>query len=172
MIYVKIGKSKYPCDLQVGKTQFGNDVVRIISAEAPIANNGFKLLDENNAEIADFAEFKNLYREEGSIKEYTKEAEEIIPIECFSMGDVPSNPIQRQISALNARVSAITPYVESKKAYYGEIEKVFYRVPNGNVSVFFDNYDGAYEIVRTEDRVTIKFPERLTDMTNINISVQ
>lgn len=67
---------------------------------------------------------------------------------------------------------AATPYTETKVGYFGEIEKVFYGVPSGNVSVFFDNYTGEYEKSRIEDRLTIRFPERLTDMTNINISVQ
>lgn len=72
----------------------------------------------------------------------------------------------------NIRVDGITPYTETKKAYYAEIEKVFYGVPLGNVSVFFDNYVGEYKMERISDRLIITFPERLKDMTNITIKVE
>lgn len=72
----------------------------------------------------------------------------------------------------NVRVDEIIPYMETKTAYYGEKEKTFYNVPQGNVSVFFDNYDGEYKSERILDRLTITFPERLKDMTTITIKVE
>ena len=66
-------------------------------------------------------------------------------------------------------ITEITPYEQSKKAYYGEIEKVFYGVPSGNLSVF---YDGEYSVNRIEDRVIIKFPARLTETKDITIQIQ
>jgi len=170
-MFIQIDNEKYECKATTFTTQFGQEAVRVIS-DAPVAENGFLLLNSKEEEIADRSNFTYLYRTEGdTIKEYTEEAEEIVSAEG-TQGDVPSNPIQRQISALNARVSDITPYEQTKVGYFGENEKVFYGVPNGNVSVFFDKYDGEYEVVRIEDRLTIKFPERLTDMTNITVMVQ
>lgn len=75
------------------------------------------------------------------------------------------------ISGVRQSVSEITPYTETKTAYYGEKEKSFYNIPQGNVSVSFDNYSGDYSVKRVSDRVTISF-ETLTDSTNITISVK
>ena len=68
-------------------------------------------------------------------------------------------------------VKAITPYTETKAAYFGETEKTFYNVPDGNISVFFTNYNGASLAYRVNDRVTISF-DALTEQTDITISVQ
>ena len=172
MLYMKIGDVKYPAETQSFTSQFGNNAIRVISEDAPVAENGFLIVDENDKVITDRSDYIYLLRETEGYKDYTAVPEEVVPVECFSMGDVPINPVQRQINSLNSRVNAITPYVQSKEAFYGEIEKVFYGVPNGNVSVFFDNYSGEYEESLVEDRLTIKFPERLTDMTNITVMVQ
>ena len=69
------------------------------------------------------------------------------------------------------RVTAITPYTETKTAYYGESEKTFYDVPDGNVSVYFTNYDGDYSVSRVSGRLTISF-DTLTEQTDITISIQ
>ena len=69
------------------------------------------------------------------------------------------------------RVTAITPYTETKTAYYGESEKTFYDVPDGNVSVYFTNYDGNYSVSRVSGRLTISF-DTLTEQTDITISIQ
>ena len=68
-------------------------------------------------------------------------------------------------------ISEITPYTETKTAYYGESEKVFYDAPSGNVSVFFDNYNGNYGVSRIDNRLTVSF-DALTDNTNVTISIQ
>ena len=68
-------------------------------------------------------------------------------------------------------ISAITPYTETKTAYYGEKEKTFYDVPNGRVSVYFTNYGGDYSISRVCDRLTVSF-DTLTEQTDITISIQ
>ena len=173
MLYQKIGENKYPIEkFSTFPTQLGNTAVRI-SGDAPTAN-GFEIVDDNDNVIADCTAYTYLYREDDNCKEYTKVAEEIIPTESFASGDIPESAfdvLSRRISAVNNRVSQITPYEQSKVGYYGEIEKVFYGVPSGNVSVFFDNYNGEYEIVRAEDRLTIKFPS-LEKQTNISIMVQ
>jgi hypothetical protein len=169
MLYIKIGDEKYPAEFESFTTQLGHTAIRVIS-DAPTAE-GFLIVDENDKVISDKSDYTFLYMEEENAKDYTNVAEEPIPTQSFSVGS-PINPIQRQINALNKRVSDITPYEQSKVGYYGESEKVFYGVPQGNVSVFFDNYDGGYEISRVEDRLTVSLPERLQDMTNINIMIQ
>lgn len=82
------------------------------------------------------------------------------------------NDIASRLDAYtNARVDEITPYKATQTAYYGESEKVFYNVPNGNISVFFNNYNGNYKINRISDRVLVTF-DTLKDYTNIKIMVQ
>lgn len=68
-------------------------------------------------------------------------------------------------------ISDITPYEETKTAYYGEKEKSFHSVPDGNLSVFFDNYNGSYNVSRLNDTVTISF-DALENDTNITIMIQ
>ena len=68
-------------------------------------------------------------------------------------------------------ISELTPYTETKTAYYGETEKVFYDVPTGNMSIFFTNYNGDYSTSRVNDRVTISF-DALTEQTDITIMIQ
>lgn len=60
------------------------------------------------------------------------------------------------------------PYEETKTAYYGESEKVFYNVPQGNITVFFDN---DYSVSRLDGTVTIRF-EAVTENTDITIMIQ
>ena len=70
-------------------------------------------------------------------------------------------------------VTAITPYTETKTAYYGETLKTFYDVPQGNVNITFDNFNGEYTYEREEDRLYITFNEPLeVTQTNITISIQ
>lgn len=75
------------------------------------------------------------------------------------------------IVALNQEMSELTPYTETKTGYFGETEKTFYNVPEGNVSVFFDNYNGNYSTERIEDRLVVSF-DALEHETNITISIQ
>ncbi len=64
-------------------------------------------------------------------------------------------------------VTNITPYTETKTAYYGEIEKTFYNVPTGNVTVFGLS---QYNMSRISDRLVFTF-EPLTEQTDITISI-
>lgn len=68
------------------------------------------------------------------------------------------------------KVTQITPYTETKTAYYNEKEKTFYNVPNGNVTVYFSNYEGNYSVSRVSDRLTVSF-DTLTEQTDITISI-
>ena len=176
MIYQKIGEQKYPIDkFSTFITQMGNSAIRIVG-DVPTAENGFEIVDDADNVIGDMSEFTYLYREDDNVKEYTKTAEEIIPTQSFASGDIPITPydvLSRRISAVNNRVTEITPYTETKRGYIGEVEKMFYNVPDGNVSVFFDNYNDSYGIHRESDRVKVfVVSEGLKQETNITIMVQ
>ena len=80
-------------------------------------------------------------------------------------------PITAKVDNTASDVKQITPYTETKTAYYGEKEKAFYNVPQGNVTVFFSNYDGDYSVNRISDRVTVAF-DALAGQTDITISIQ
>ena len=82
-----------------------------------------------------------------------------------------NTPIVGKVDSTANQVDAITPYTETKTAYFGETEKVFYGVPSGNMSVFFTNYNGDYSTSCVNDRVTISF-DALTEQTDITIMVQ
>ena len=64
------------------------------------------------------------------------------------------------------------PYTETKTAYYGESEKVFYGVPQGNITVFWDNYNGNYSVQRIEDTVMVSFDTLTVAEATISIMVQ
>lgn len=70
-----------------------------------------------------------------------------------------------------AQVVKITPYTATQTAYYGESEKVFYDVPEGNITVFWDNYNGDYAVERIADRIVVSF-DALTDNATISIMIQ
>ena len=80
-------------------------------------------------------------------------------------------PVTAKVDDTSNRVTAITPYTETKTAYYGETEKTFYNVPQGILSVYFSNYNNDYSVVRVCDRLTITF-YALTEQTDITISIQ
>ena len=164
---IEIGKKKYPCLVETSETQFGNPVIRIISNKAPVATDGFTLYTDDEETSFDRTEFVYLYREDGDVKEYTAVEDQIIPASGYVSG-IPTNPITVAISNLNKRVTDITPYIETKKAYFGEVEKVFYGVPNGVLTV---NMDGEYTVERVEDRVFVRF-ERLAETKDITITVE
>jgi hypothetical protein len=75
------------------------------------------------------------------------------------------------IVGVRQSVSEVTPYTETKTAYFNESEKTFYKVPTGNITVLFDNYSGDYSVSKVVDRVTVKF-DKLKDKTNITIEVK
>lgn len=64
-------------------------------------------------------------------------------------------------------IEAITPYTETKQAFIGDTEIVFYDVPQGNLTVYFDK---PYAVERLTDSIMITF-EELEEVTNITISI-
>ena len=167
-MYIEIDGVEYPCEVATSITQLGNTVIRVISEDAPVAEDGFIL--KNGDKEFDRSSFKYLYRMDGNVKEYTEVAEEIIPASGYVSG-IPENPLARQLSAMNQRITDLTPYKETKTAYYGEKEKNFYGTPDGVVSVFFDKYNGNYTFSRINEVLTVRFPS-LEKETNITIMVQ
>lgn len=76
--------------------------------------------------------------------------------------------VQRQLSDFTGiRVDEVTPYKETKTAYIGDTEVIFYNVPEGNVTIFFDK---PYTMEKITDRITLHF-EELEEVTEITISV-
>ena len=172
MLYIISHDEKYPIkDFQVFKTQMGNNGIRIIG-DVPTVE-GFTIVDDDNV-IADRSEYTYLYREDANCKEYTAVEEEIIPTECSYMGDVPSNPIQRQINALNNRVNEITPYTESKTAYIDD-EYVMFNIPKeGIISVQMVDGEGKnvphlFEQINGQLKVTF---EKRDTLATVTISIQ
>lgn len=80
-------------------------------------------------------------------------------------------PVTAKTDDTANKVVLITPYTDSKMGYIGETKKVFYDAPQGNISVFFDNYNGPYRTDRVENRLTVSF-DALEQATNITISIQ
>ena len=76
-------------------------------------------------------------------------------------------PITAKVDDSANQVKAITPYTETQIGYYGETEKTFYNVPEGNVTVFGLK---EYSLERISDRLTITF-DALTEQTEITISI-
>lgn len=79
-------------------------------------------------------------------------------------------PITAKTDDNAVKLAQITPYTETKTAYYGEKEKIFYGVPSGNISVNFNNYTNDYTITKVVDRVTVSFGA-LEQKTDITISI-
>lgn len=171
MSYVKINgdNTKYYVSLMPFKTQHGIKAIRFVGDNIPETDKGFKLYDDNDELVSDLSEYIYLYHS----NEYSVEQDNI-ELPTWTNEPIKPSAIDRlnsRISQVSSQVSAITPYEETKKAYYNEIEKVFYNVPIGNITIFFDNYTGEYEVKRVSDRLTITFPNRLTDATNITVMV-
>ena len=65
------------------------------------------------------------------------------------------------------KVNALTPYTETKTGYYGETEKTFYNVPDGNVAVYGLT---EYTMDRVANNITLTF-DALEKETNITVSI-
>ena len=138
MLFIEINGEKYPMKGQATTTQSGKKAIKIISKEAPLAMDGFKIVNEKGNVITDKSDFKYLYQETEDYKIYTTENENIIPTKSYYNGNQSESPyvaLSRQISAVSSQVSAITPYEESKTAYIEDKEVCFDIVREGNISI-------------------------------------
>lgn len=177
MLYIKIGETKYPIDkFTTFATQMGQTAVRIIG-DVPTAENGFEIVDDADNVIGDMSEFTYLYREDENVKEYTKESEEIIPTQSFASGDIPITPydvLSRRISAVNSRVTQITPYEQTKTAYIDDTD-VFFDIPkDGNISVFMVDGEGQnvpFEYEQINGQIKVSFEKR-ESLATVTISIQ
>lgn len=171
MSYLKINgeDTRYIENLENFETQHGIKGIRFVGDEIPATDKGFKYYDDNDTEMFDLSDYKYEYRQ----NEYTVESDEIeLPIGTDE--PLPISIIEQLNNKINRvanDVISITPYTDTKIGYYGEKEKIFYGVPQGNLSVFFDNYNGDYSINRINDRVVIAF-NTLNATTKISIMVQ
>ena len=64
------------------------------------------------------------------------------------------------------------PYTATQTAYYGESVKNFYDVPEGNITVFWDNYAGNYSVQRFDGGVNVSFETLTVAEATISIMVQ
>ena len=80
-------------------------------------------------------------------------------------------PVTAKVDDTANKVEVITPYTDTKTAYYGDTSITFYDAPQGNVSVFFDGYNGAYSVSRVENRLSVSF-DALDKQTQVTISIQ
>lgn len=69
------------------------------------------------------------------------------------------------------KVEQITPYTDTKTAYYGDTSVTFYDAPQGRVSVFIDGYGGGYSVSRESSRLIVAF-DALDKQTEVTISIQ
>ena len=169
-MYLKINgeDTKYYVSLMPCTTQHGKSALKIIG-EFPETNKGFKYFNDDDEEVADYSDYTFIYKP----NIYSNEQDEFVPP---SGSDAPIKPtafdrLSARVSQLSSNVAEITPYKDSKTAYYGEKEKRFYGVPSGVVTVYFDKYDGEYTVSRMDDVLTVSFPA-LANETNITIMVQ
>ena len=168
-LVIKGEETHYNVTMQPLVTQHGYRAFRFIGDTIPVTDKGFMFYADNGSLISDLSEFTHYY----APNEYSMEADEIV----MPLGsDTPVGPsaldnLNQKVNKLNSKVNQLTPFEETKTGYYGENEKVFYNVPEGNVSIFFDNYTGEYSIDRIGDRLTVKFPTNLTDTTAITLTV-
>jgi len=73
-------------------------------------------------------------------------------------------------AGVRQNVSDITPYEQTLTAYYGETEKTFYDVPEGNVTVYFDGLIKNAGFERKGGNVTVFF-DALNDQVKITLSI-
>ena len=177
MLFIEIDGVSYPMKAQTFRTQKGQEGVRIFSDEAPLAQDGFKIVNGNGKVISDKSDFKYLYRETPNCREYTTKPEEIIPTSSHyeEMKTIdPYSELSKQISAVSAQVSAITPYTESKIAYIDDTEVRFDITKEGNISVFMVDGDGQnvpFTFEQVNGQIIVSFEKR-NSLATVTISIQ
>ena len=177
MLFIEIDGVPYPMKSQTFRTQKGQEGIRIFSNEAPLAQDGFNIVNGNGEVISDKSDFKYLYRETENCREYTTKPEEIIPTSSHYEEMKTINPyseLSKQISAVSAQVTAITPYEESKTAYIDDTEVRFNIVKEGNISVFMIDGEGQnvpFTYEQVNGQVIVSFEKR-NSLATVTISIQ
>ena len=188
MLFIEINGEKYPCKVHSFTTPFGKDALRVISSEAPLAEDGFRIVDENDYVITDRRDYKYLYREDDECREYVAMPETAIPVGFSYTENLARSPyslLAEQISAvssttsdqimeLNSHVDEIEPYTESKTAYIDDTEVRFNIVKEGNISVFMIDEDGQtvpFTYERVNGEIVVSFEKR-DSLATVTISIQ
>lgn len=171
-MYLKINgeDTHYDVTIMPFTSQHGKKAVKFIGDEIPSTNKGFTYYNDDDTVLSDLSDFVYEY----APNEYTAE-EDIVEYPKGSDAPLPTSAIARlnsKVNRLSVEVNDLTPYTETKTAYYGEKEKTFYNVPNGNTSVFFDKYNGGYSLNRVGDILIVSFNETIIEATNVTIMVQ
>jgi hypothetical protein len=91
--------------------------------------------------------------------------------EAFLNAQRQNVPVVSKVDDTANKVVEITPYTQTKTAYIGDTEVTFTDVPLGNLSVFIEDSQIAYGVMRDSDRVTVDFIEPLEDVTTVTISI-
>ena len=172
MGYIKINgdDTQYHVTVAPFKTQHGCNAIRLEGEEIPRTDKGFKYYSDEGVVKNDLSKYTYWYNQ----NEYSDELDEIVfpGPNNDPLGPSAYERLSSRVNQLTTQVNDITPYEETKVGYYWEIEKNFYDVPEGNLTIFFDNYTGEYEVKRVGNKLTVKFPERLTQKTSITVMVQ
>lgn len=87
--------------------------------------------------------------------------------EAFIQAQKNQVPITAKTDENANNIKTLTPYTETKTGYYGETEKTFYNVPDGNVTVYGLT---EYTMDRVANNITLTF-DALAKETNITISI-
>lgn len=94
-----------------------------------------------------------------------------------TFGELPPSAIDKlnqRINSVSNRVSNITPYEESKKAYIGDTEVSFNKVKDGmiNASVITESGNSMPITMEITDKeIKVKFDE-LNEVATVKISIQ
>lgn len=170
-MYVKIigEDTHYNVLLEPFTTQHGKNAVRFIGDEIPTTNKGFMLYDDNDTEIGDLSRYKYEYRQ----NEYSDEQD---TQELPRWTDAPIKPsaVDKQISNLSSRISAITPTTFAKQAYIGDTACEFITDMVGDITAYVIDENGNYiqcTITRETGKITILF-DPLETVATVNISIQ
>ena len=118
-----------------------------------------------------------MYREDENCREYITKPEDTIPTNSHYMGDQPESMysvLSRQISAVSAQVSEITPYEESKTAYIDDTEVIFDIAKEGNISVFMVDGEGQnvpFTYEQVNGQIIVSFEKR-ESLATVTVSIQ
>ena len=69
------------------------------------------------------------------------------------------------------KVVSLTPYTDTDTAYIGDTQVLFVDAPQGNVSVYFSNYNGGYSTERIGNGLCVFIDEPLEEVTEVTISI-
>lgn len=171
-MYLKINGSEdhYSVSIMPFTSQHGHKGIKFTGDTIPSTDKGFIMYNDDDTVLSDLSEYTYEY----APNQYT--VAEDIPEYPSGHNDPPApsalDRLNAKVNRLSSQVSELTPYTETKTGYYGETEKTFYGVPEGNTSVFFTNYNGGYTVNRIADRLTVSFGTALEQATDITISIQ